>query len=707
MDNLLKIILLSFRRSGGRKEHPMAFVDTKQIRNVALLGHGGCGKTSLAEAMIYITGGTDRLGKVADGNTVSDYDAEETKRGFSLSTSLLNMTWKDTKINLLDTPGYLDFVGEVKQALRVADSAIIVVDGKAGIEIGTELAWNYAEAAGLPRAFFINKFDDNDARFARVLDDLHATFGKHICPLTIPMVKNGEVTGCIDLIDQTAHVFDDNGRHSVELIPEESKEAVAKFRDMLMEAVASTDEDLMEKYFGGEDITHMEAINAVHEGIIHGDIVPVFCGAATKLWGVWTMLDKITESFPRHTAKKVEMLEDGSDLEINVEGEPSLFVFKTVADPFVGKMSYFKVMSGTVKRDIMMKNNTTGDGEKLAHIYVMSGKKQTEVDELACGDIGMVAKLSSTNTNDTLTWNKEFKYAPVSYPNPYYTRAMAPATAKDEGKISQSIAKMLEEDLTLKYENNPETKQMLISGLGDMHLAVLSAKLKNRFGVNVNFDVPKMAYREKITKRVDVEGKHKKQNGGSGQYGHVKIRFAPAESEGLEFSVSVVGGTVPKNFYPAVEKGLQDAMTKGVAGFPMVGLAADLYDGSYHDVDSDEISFKTAASIAYKKCLEQAAPVLLEPVGDMDITVPDSLVGDVMGDLNKRRGAVMGMDPAAKKGYTVVHAVAPKAELVEYPIALRAMTQGRGSFEFNVTGYDTVPGNIAAKIVEAYKKENA
>ena len=707
MDNLLKIILLSFRKSGGREEHPMAFVDTKQIRNVALLGHGGCGKTSLAEAMIYITGGTDRLGKVADGNTVSDYDAEETKRGFSLSTSLLNMTWKDTKINLLDTPGYLDFVGEVKQALRVADSAIIVVDGKAGIEIGTELAWNYAEAAGLPRAFFINKFDDNDARFARVLDDLHATFGKHICPLTIPMVKNGEVTGCIDLIDQTAHVFDDNGRHSVELIPEESKEAVAKFRDMLMEAVASTDEDLMEKYFGGEDITHMEAINAVHEGIIHGDIVPVFCGAATKLWGVWTMLDKITESFPRHTAKKVEMLEDGSDVEINVEGEPSLFVFKTVADPFVGKMSYFKVMSGTVKRDIMMKNNTTGDGEKLAHIYVMSGKKQVEVDELACGDIGMVAKLSSTNTNDTLTWNKEFKYAPVSYPNPYYTRAMAPATAKDEGKISQSIAKMLEEDLTLKYENNPETKQMLISGLGDMHLAVLSAKLKNRFGVNVNFDVPKMAYREKITKRVDVEGKHKKQNGGSGQYGHVKIRFAPAESEGLEFSVSVVGGTVPKNFYPAVEKGLQDAMTKGVAGFPMVGLAADLYDGSYHDVDSDEISFKTAASIAYKKCLEQAAPVLLEPVGDMDITVPDSLVGDVMGDLNKRRGAVMGMDPAAKKGYTVVHAVAPKAELVEYPIALRAMTQGRGSFEFNVTGYDTVPGNIAAKIVEAYKKENA
>ena len=683
----------------------MAAIETKKIRNVALLGHGGCGKTSLAEAMLYITGGSDRLGKIADGNTVSDFDAEEIKRGFSLSASVMNMTWKDCKINLIDTPGYLDFVGETNQALRVADSAVIVVDGKAGIEVGTELAWNYADAANLPRAFFINKFDDNDARFARVLDDLHVTFGKHICPLTIPMVKNGEVKGCIDLIDQTAHVFDDNGRHGVELIPEESMEAVEKYRDMLMEAVASTNEDLMMKYFEGEEITHMEAINAVHEGIIHGEIVPVFCGAATKLWGVWTMLDKITESFPRHTAKKEEALADGAAMEINPDGEPAMFIFKTVADPFVGKMSFFKVMNGTVKRDLLMKNNTTGNSEKLAHIYVMNGKKQTEVDELCCGDIGMVAKLTSTNTNDTLTWNSDFKFSPITYPTSYYVKAIVPLSAKDESKISQSISRMLEEDLTLGFENNAETKQMLISGLGDMHLAVLEAKLKGRFGVGIKYDDPKVAYREKITKRVDVEGKHKKQNGGSGQYGHVKIRFAPGEEEGLTFTVSVVGGTVPKNFYPAVEKGLIDAMAKGVAGFPMVQLAADLYDGSYHDVDSDEISFKTAASLAYKKCLEQGAPVLLEPVGDMDITVPESLVGDVMGDLNKRRGAVMGMDAAEKKGYTVVHAVAPKAEISDYPIVLRAMTQGRGSFEFAVTGYDTVPGNIAAKIVEKYKAQ--
>ena len=681
----------------------MAKIETKNIRNVALLGHGGCGKTTLAEAMLYMAGETDRLGTVAAGNTVCDYDSEEIARKFSISAAVAPLMWKDIKINVIDTPGYLDFQGEVLQALRVADSAVIVVDGKAGIEVGTELAWDAAEQAGLPRAFFINKFDDNEARFGRVLDALHDTFGKNVCPLTIPMVRNGEVVGAIDLIDQSSHVFDANGRHSVELIPEESKEAAEKYRDMLMEAVASTNEDLMMKYFEGEEITPMEAINAVHEGIIHGEIVPVFCGAATKLWGVWTMLDRITESFPRHTAKKNEILADGSELEIVPEGEPSLFVFKTVADPFVGKMSFFKVMSGTVKRDLNMRNNTTGDTEKLAHIYVMKGKKQTEVEELACGDIGMVAKLAGTNTNDTLTWNKELHYRGIAFPTPYLAKAMVPVSKGDEGKISQSIAKMVEEDYTLRFENDAETKQLLIYGLGEMHLAVLAAHLKSRFGLNVQFGEPRIAYREKITKSVDVEGKHKKQNGGSGQYGHVKIRFSPGEAEGLTFTVSVVGGTVPKNFYPAVEKGLQEAMEKGAAGFPMTHLAADLYDGSYHAVDSDEISFKTAASLAYKKCLELAAPVILEPVGDLRITVPESLVGDVMGDLNKRRGSVMGMEAAGRKGYTVVQAVAPKAELLDYPTVLRAMTQGRGSFEFKVTGYDVVPANIAAKIKEEYR----
>ena len=683
----------------------MAKIETKNIRNIALLGHGGSGKTSLAEAMLYLTGETDRLGSTAAGNTVCDYDPEESARKISISAALAPMMWKDVKINVIDTPGYLDFSGEVAQALRVADSAIIVVDGKAGIEVGTELAWDQATALGLPRAFFINKFDDNEARFARVLDALHTTFGKHVCPLTIPMVKDGEVVGAIDLIEQTAHVFDKNGRHGVELIPEESKEAVEKYRDMLMEAVASTDEELMMKYFEGEEITSMEAINAVHEGIIHGDIIPAFCGAATKLWGVWTMLDKISDSFPRHTAKKNEHLDGGEEMEIVPEGEPAIFVFKTVADPFVGKMSFFKVMNGTVKRDMLLRNNTTGDSEKLSHIYVMKGKKQTEVEELACGDIGMVAKLGNTNTNDTLTWDKEYSYARIEYATPYLTKAMIPVSKGDEGKISQSISRMTEEDYTLRFENDAETKQLLIYGLGEMHLSVLAARLKSRFGLNVRFEVPKLAYREKITKSVDVEGKHKKQNGGSGQYGHVKMRFAPGEDEGLTFTVSVVGGTVPKNFYPAVEKGIQDSMTKGAYGYPMTCLAADLYDGSYHAVDSDELSFKTAASLAYKKALEMAGPVLLEPVGDMKITVPETLVGDVMGDLNKRRGSVMGMEPSEKKGYTVVQAVAPKAELMDYPIILRAMTQGRGFFEFAVSGYDVVPANITAKVIEENKAE--
>ena len=685
----------------------MVKFDTKKIRNVALLGHGGCGKTSLAEAMLYIAGETDRLGKITDGNTVCDYDSEEVARGFSLSASIANFVWKDAKINLIDTPGYLDFSGEVVQATRVADSAIIVMDAKAGIEVGTELAWDYATAAKLPKAFFINKFDDNDARFNKVLDSLHEKFGKTVCPLTIPMVKDGVVVGAIDLIEQIAHVFDKAGKHSVEIIPEESREAADKYRDMLMEAIASTDEDLMAKYFEGEEIGHMEALNAVHEGIIHGDIVPVFCGAATNLWGVWTLLDKISNSFPRHTAKENETLVNGDAMTIAPDGEPAVFVFKTVADPFVGKMSFFKVMNGILRKDATMVNRTTGDNEKFAHIYTLKGKKQTEVEALACGDIGMVAKLNNTNTNDTLTWNNDFSYATIKYPTPYYSQVMIPASAADESKISQAITKMCEEDYTLRYENNAETKQMLVYGLADIHLAVLAAKMKSRFGVTVKYDTPKIAYREKITKKVDVEGKHKKQNGGSGQYGHVKIRFAPGEEDGLTFNVSVVGGTVPKNFYPAVEKGLQDSMLKGAAGFPMANLYADLYDGSYHAVDSDELSFKTAASIAYKKCLELAAPALLEPVGDMDITVPDALVGDVMGDLNKRRGAVMGMDPAEKKGFTTVHATAPKSEIADYPIALRAMTKGLGTMAYTVTGYDVVPSNIAAKIVEAYKKSQA
>ena len=681
----------------------MQNIETKRIRTLALLGHSGSGKTSLAEAMLHIAGASDRFGNITDGTTVCDYDPEEIKRGFSLASKVAPFMWKNTKINVLDTPGFLDFVGEVKQSLRVADAALILVDGKAGIEVGTELAWDYAQESNLPTAFFINKFDDNEARFGRVLDSLHERFGKNICPLTIPMVQDGKVVGAIDLIGQEAHVFNDKGQHSIQAVPAESVEAMEKYRDMLMEAVATTDEDLMEKFFEGEEITPMEALNAVHEGVIHGDIVPVLCGAATKLWGVWSLLDVIDESFPRHTAKGSELLESGDEKEIEPEGETALFVFKTVSDPFVGKMSFFKVMNGTLRKDMLLKNTTTDTNEKMSHIYVIKGKTQTEVDTLCCGDIGMTAKLANTNTGDTLAWNSDIHYARTTYPEPFMAQSISPLSKGDEDKISLGVTKLCEEDKTIKFENNPETHQLVLYGMGDMHISVIEAKLKSRFGVSVKLDLPKIAYREMITKRVQVQGKHKKQSGGHGQYGDVKIEFFPGEEEGLTFTESTVGGSVPKNFHPAVQKGLEDSMKRGVYGYPVIKLAANLFDGSYHDVDSNEMSFKMAASLAYKECMKLANPVLLEPVGDLAVTVPESYVGDVMSNLNKRRGSVMGMDPAAKRGYTTINATIPKAEILDYTITLRAMTQGRGSFTFVETGYEQVPMNIAMKI----KEENA
>ena len=679
------------------------FYNTKAIRNLALLGHGECGKTSLAEAMLYLSGKIDRRGKIADGNTVCDFDSEEQKRGISISASLAHVEWKDTKINIIDTPGDPDFVGEVGQALRVAGNAVIVVDGKAGVEVGTELAYNAACDAGVPRVFFINKCDDPEYNFANSYYELRSKFGNTLCPVFIPCQAGKEIA-MIDLISSKAYTYDkDSGKRSEVEFTAEMNEMINQYKDAFYEAIAATSDELMEKYFGGEEITREEATLALHEGIIAGSITPVYCGSATKMWGVIAMMDAVAESFPRFTARKVEKYENGDTVEINVDGDPAIFVYKTVADPFVGQMSFFKVMSGTIKRDMTLKN-ANGTVEKLAHFYVMNGKNQTEVEELACGDIGMIAKLSATATNDTLSLSGNVEYSKIKYPVPYMTKAILPLSAKDESKMSPSIAKMLDEDKTLRYENNKETAQILISGMGDTHLSVLVARLESRFGVKVVLDDPKIAYRERITKKVDVEGKHKKQTGGSGQYGHVKIRFAPGEDEGLTFTVSVVGGTVPKNFNPAVEKGLQDAMVKGALGYPLVQLSADLYDGSYHAVDSDELSFKLAAQIAYKKCLEEAAPVLLEPVGDLDITVPEALVGTVMGDLNKRRGSVMGMDASdIRKGYTVVHAVVPKAEIMDYPIALRAMTKGFGTFDFNVTGYEVVPREITAKVAAAKK----
>ena len=674
---------------------------TKNIRNIALLGHGSGGKTSLAESMLYLSKCTDRLGKTPEGNTICDYDAEEIKRGYSISAAMAPLVWKDIKINIIDTPGYLDFQAEVLQAVRVADAAIIVVDGKAGIEVGTELAWDYATDAEIPKAFFINKFDDPEARFNRVFTALREKFGVAVCPVIIPMIDVDKVTGFLNLVDMRVLVYDKEGNLVEGSIPENYIETAEHYRNMLLESIAQTSDELMEKYFAGEEISNDESHMAIHEGIIHGSIVPVFCGAATKMWGIRTLMDTINASFPRHTAKINEKLADGTEKEIDKEGgETSVFVFKTVADPFVGKMSFFKVMNGEVKRDMILTNTTTGVQEKLSRIYIVRGKKQIEVSELACGDIGMTAKLIKTNTNDTLAASSKIKYMPIKYPTPYMAKGIAPIAKGDEDKISQGIAKLLEEDLTVKYESNAETKQMLIYGLGDIHLDVLVSKLKTRFGTSVNLTDKKIAYRETITKSCDVEGKHKKQSGGHGQYGHVKIKFSYGESEGLTFSESTFGGSVPKNFHPAVEKGLLESMQKGVAGYPMIHIAANLYDGSYHDVDSNELSFKMAANLAYKEMLKKSAPVILEPVGELKVSVPEAMVGDAMGDLNKRRGVIKGMNPSHKKGYTIIEADVPEAEMADYTISLRAFTQGRGTYEYLFTGYEQVPANVAQKIIK-------
>ena len=690
----------------------MEKVFTKSIRNVALLGHSGGGKTSLAESMLYISRVTDRLGSVTDGNTVCDYDPEEIKRGYSVSAAMAPMLWNGTKINILDTPGFFDFEAEARQCVRVADAAIIVVDGKAGIEVGTEIGWNLATEAGIPKAFFINRFDDGEARFHKVFGAIREKYGLNVCPVQIPIIDGDAVIGFANLVEMCVYTFErTTGEYIRSSIPEKFADVCEEYHNILLEAIAQTSDDLMDKFFNEEPISREEALEAIHNGIITGDIVPVFCGAAIKNWGIKTFLDTIAESFPRPTARKVEHLVDaeGNRSEVAIEMESpttSLFVFKTVADPFVGKMSFFKVMNGELKKDMVLRNTTTGQNEKLNKIFFLRGKKQVDVDALACGDIGVTAKLANTNTNDTLTTLPgEVKYAPIEYPRPYYTMAITPKAKGDEDRISTGMARILEEDLTVKYENNSETKQLTVSGLGDIHLDLVVNKLCNRFGANVELAKPRLAYRETIKKSVEVEGKHKKQSGGSGQYGHVKIKFSPGEDEGLTFTESVFGGAVPKNFFPAVEQGIRDCMAKGVlAGYPVVHLAANLYDGSYHDVDSNEISFKLAAGIAYREGLPKACPVILEPVGSLKVYVPDNYVGDIMGDLNKRRGRVMGIEPAGE-GVQVVLAEVPFAEMTDYVIALRAATQGRGKFDFDFIRYDEVPQSLTDKIIAEAKND--
>ena len=675
----------------------------KSIRNVCLAGHSGHGKTTLAEAMLYLTKAISRFGKITEGNTTLDYDKEEIKRGFSISAAIAPIDWKNTKINIIDTPGYLDFYGEVAEGMRVADSAVIVVDGRSGADVGTELSWERAIERGIPKAFFINRFDDPEAKFERMFDDLREKFGPTVCPVVIPMTEGDKVVGFLDLIDMREYVYKD-GKHVEAEIPAGFMDTANKYRSELLESIAVTSEELMEKVLMEEEVTREEAVEAIHIGFNSGDIVPVICGSATNMWCVDVLLDHIADYFPSPEVANKDKVEDGEALKpvtLSPDAPTSIFVFKTIADPFVGKMSFFRVMTGSLKKDTALKCNEKGTSEKFAHIYTVCGKDMKEVDELAFGDIGVTTKLANVNTNDTFSAdNNALPYAKITSDAPNMRIALAPKARGDEEKISQGIQKLCEEDLTLRFENNPDTKQFVLTASGDIHADVTLSKLKTRYGVSVETSAPKIAYKEAIRGRSDVQGKHKKQSGGHGQYGDVKIRFAPGEN-GLEFTESCVGGSVPKNFHPAVIKGLEEAMQEGVlAGFPMVGLKADLYDGSYHDVDSSEMSFKLAARLAYKDGMVKAGPIILEPIGDMKVTVPGDYIGDVMGTITKKRGRVMGINDAAKKGYQTVEAEIPFSEVADYPTVLRAMTQGRGKYTIEFVRYEEVPAANAEKIIK-------
>ena len=685
----------------------MKLYDTSKIRNFCLLGHGNSGKTSLAEAMLYTAGSVEKLGRTRDGNTATDFDPEEIKRKFSISTAVANCDWGGMKFNIIDTPGFFDFVGEVQQGVRVADAAIIVLSGKSGLTVGAEKAWNYTEERKLPKIIFINKVDDERVDYYKVLDQLREKYGKRIAPFQIPIREGDKITGFVNVVEKEARKFEGD-RTVTASVPENMAADIEPIRNMINEAVAESSEELMDRFFAGEEFTLEETYAALRSGVAKGEIVPVLCGSAYNKLGISSLMNAILAYFPAADtdeyipAKKPDGTEARRKVSIN---DPlAALVFKTVADPYVGKLSYFKVYSGTMTPDTTVFNPNKEKNERIGKIFALVGKKQIEVEKLSAGDIGAVAKLASTETGDTLcSLSDHVILDGIDFVKPNMSLAVVPKAKGDEEKISQGLSRIMEEDKTFAVENNVETHQQVIKGLGDQHIDILVSKLKNKFGVEVSLEPPKVPYREAIRKAVKAEGKHKKQSGGHGQYGHVWIEFEPCESDTLIFEEKVFGGSVPKNYFPAVEKGLQECMQKGVlAGYPVVNLKATLVDGSYHPVDSSEMAFKTAAGIAFKAGLEQASPVLLEPIGHLKVTVPDTYTGDIIGDINKRRGQMLGMTPQGN-GDTVIEGEIPVAEMYSYANDLRSMTQGRGEFEFEFERYQEAPQNVADKVIAENK----
>ena len=679
----------------------------QNIRNVALLGHGGNGKTSLVESMLYLTGALDRQGRTADGNTVCDYDAEEIKRQITISTAVAPVEYNGCKINVLDTPGNYDFSGDVQEALRVAELGIIVCDAKSGLSVGTERAWKYLNEHKLPRFIYISKMDEDNGDFNGAFATLREHFGRTIAPLVIPIWDDAKhVTGIVDILNKRAYTLVDGQRQEIP-VPEDKVAVVEEQYEALMESVAETSDEFMEKFFSGESFSYAEIMQGLRKGVKDGSMVPVLCGSALTGMGTMALINAIIDMAPNPTEAPTQLVTDA-------EGEPSEFVtapgampaalvFKTTADQY-GKYSYVKVYSGTLTPDLSLVDVTTGNTEKLGRLYVMRGKKAVEVKELTCGDIGAIAKMDKVKTGDTLCDGRHvIKFEGVPFAEPNYAKAVAPKTRGQEDKVAAGLLRLNEEDPSFSITNNAETHQMVLTGAGDVQLDVLVSKLKSRFGVDAVLQEPRVAYREKIRKTVSKQGRHKKQTGGSGQFGDVWIRFEPCDSEDMVFEEEVFGGSVPKNFFPAVEKGLREACRHGVlAGYPVVNLKAVLYDGSYHPVDSSEIAFKTAAQLAYKAALPEANPVMLEPVGELKVIVPDSYMGDVMGDINKRRGRVTGMSPT-DTGEQVIEAEVPMAEMTSYAIDLRAMTQSRGTFTFHFIRYEDCPPAAQVKAIEEAK----
>lgn len=681
---------------------------TDRIRNVVLLGHGGCGKTSLVEAMAYLAGMTSRMGKVEDGNTISDYDKEEMKRHFSINTSVVPIIWEDTKINILDTPGYFDFVGETEEAVSAADAAIIVVSGKAGIEVGTRKAWELCEQYKLPRMVFVTDMDIDEASYRQVVQDLQELYGKKIAPFHLPIRENGQFVGYVNVLQQRAKRWKENGEVEKADVPDYSKENLGICREALMEAVAETSEEFMDRYFGGEEFSEDEIRQALRVNVAEGSIVPVLMGSNILARGIYTLLVDIVKYLPSPEKRTCTGINAKTNEVYNADYDfakaKSAYIWKTIADPFIGKYSLIKVNSGVLKTDDILFNQHKDVEEKVGKLYVMRGNKPEEVKELHAGDIGALAKLSGATTTDSLsTKANPILYIRTTISTPYTCKRYKAKNKGDEDKISQALQKLMLEDLTLKAVNDSENGQTLLYGMGDQHLEVAASKLFERYKVEIELKRPKVAFRETIRKKVDVEYKYKKQSGGHGQYGHVKMTFEPSGDleQPYVFEQCVVGGAVPKNYFPAVEKGVQEAVLKGpMAAYPVVGVKAVLYDGSFHPVDSSEMAFKVAAMQAFKKGFMDASPILLEPIASLKVVVPDKYTGDIMGDLNKRRGRVLGMNPT-EHSYQEIIADVPVMELYGYNTDLRSMTGGSGTFSYEFARYEQAPSDVQEKEIEA------